>query len=117
PRYAAPRDGALRAYRGAVLLAGACAGLIATAWTAWSAVLDGVADGASALMAREGDGQTQATATVALGAVATLGFVTTWWRRSHPRRAVRLSGGRGRMAVDDIAGELRRAILDLPEVR
>jgi hypothetical protein len=50
-------------------------------------------------------------------AVAVLGFVISWSRHTHPRRAVRLSEERGRMAVDDIAGQLRASILEMDEIR
>ena len=52
-----------------------------------------------------------------MGAVALLVWAAAWGRATHPRRAVRLSGGRGRIAVDAIAGGLRTALLDIPEVR
>lgn len=115
--YRAPRASRLRVLRAPLLLTLACAALIVATWLAWGAVMEAVADGASALAAREGDGQAQVTATVALVAVAMLGFVVTWSLNTRPRRAVRLSDDRGRMAVDDIAGQLRASILELDEIR
>src|SRR5690606_15302103 len=88
PSYVSPRDGWFRRVRPALLLALLCAGLIATTWLAWTPALEGVSEGASALAAREGDGQTQVTVTVALAALALLGFVLAWARGTHPRRAV-----------------------------
>ena len=115
--YRAPRDGWLSRYRLPLVLSALCLALIAVVWTAWTPVLDTVASGAGNLARREGDGQTQASATVGLAAIALLAFVLTWARATHPRRAVRLSDGRGRMAVDAIAGGLRDAFLELRDVR
>lgn len=115
--YRQPRDGFFRTYRVPLLLAMVWASLIAAVWVAWTPALEGIEDGARALAKRDGDGQTQVSVTVALGAVALLGFVVAWGRATHPRRAVRLSRGRGRMAVDDVAGRLRDAILELRAVR
>ncbi|MCK9487326.1 MAG: hypothetical protein M0R73_11610 [Dehalococcoidia bacterium] len=115
--YVPPRDRWLRRYRGALLLALACAVLIAGAWIAWTPVLQAVAEGAASLAGREGDGRMQVTVSVALVAVALLGFAAAWGRDTHPRRAVRLSRGRGRMALDAIAGALRDDLLTLREVR
>ncbi len=117
PSYVAPRDGWFRRVRPALLLSVLCAALTTATWLAWSPALEGVAEGASALAEREGDGQTQVTVTVALVAVALLGFVLAWARGTHPRRPVRLSRGRGRMAVDAVAGALREDLLALREVR
>src|SRR5690606_1744370 len=114
--YRAPRAPRLRAIRGAMLLAVVCLALIAVTWTAWTPVLEGVADAASTLAGREGDGRAQVTATVGLAAVAVFGFVVSWSRVTHPRRAVRLSDDRGTMAVDAIAGQLRASILELDEI-
>lgn len=115
--YAPPRTSRWRMLRGPLLLAPICLGLIAVTWLAWTPVLDAVAEGATTLAGREGDGQTQVTATVAFGAAAVLGFVVAWWRGTHPRRAVRLSDDRGTMAVDAIAGQLRASFLEIDEVR
>ena len=115
--YRAPRASRLRVLRAPLLLTLACGALIALTWLAWGVLLDAVAEGASTLAAREGDGQAQVTATVALATVAMLGFVLAWSRNPRPRRAVRLSDERGRMAVDDIAGQLRASILELDEIR
>jgi hypothetical protein len=115
--YRAPRPGLLRRYRAPLLLAGACLPVMAVTWLAWAPVLDAVSTATAELVAREGDGQTQVTVSVALVAVALLGFVVAWARATHPRRAVRLSGERGRMAVDVIAGGLRDAFLELRDVR
>ena len=115
--YLAPRPSRLRALRGPAVLAAVCASLIVVTWVAWTPVLDAVADGASTLAGREGDGRTQISSTVLFLAVGALGFVLAWWRGTHPRRPVRLSGERGRMAVDAIAGQLRASILELDEVR
>lgn len=117
PDYVAPRDRWLRRYRGALLLTLACIALAAGAWLAWTPVLEGVAEGAETLAGREGDGRTQVTVTVGLVAVVLLGFAAAWGRSTHPRRAVRLSRGRGSMAVDAIAGVLRDDLLILREVR
>lgn len=115
--YRAPRRSRLRSLGGAFLLAILCGGLIAASWLAWTPVLDAVAEAAATLSGREGDGQTQVTATIALASLAILGFVLAWWRASSPQRAVRLSEERGRMAVDAIGGELRGLILESPAVR
>ncbi len=115
--YRAPRFSRWIALRAPTSVAAVCAALVVVTWVAWSPVLDAVAEGSAALAAREGDGQTRVTASVVLGAIATLGFVVAWWRGTHPRRAVRLSGERGRMTVDAIAGQLRDAILEVDEVR
>lgn len=115
--YRAPGDSWLRRYRGALLLALACAALVAVTWLAWTPALDAVAEGASTLASREGDGQTRITASVALGAVAVLGFVVAWGRSTHPRRAMRLSRGRGKIGVDSVAGALRDDLLALRQVR
>lgn len=115
--YRAPRASRLRTVRGPLLFASLCAALIAVTWTAWTPVLDASAKAAADLAARDGDGRAQVTATVGLMTLAALGFIVAWWRGSHPRRAVRLSDDRGRMAVDAIAGQLRTSILDVDEVR
>ena len=91
--------------------------MLVVTWMAWSTVLDALSEGAATLAAREGDGRTQESVSVGLVAIAVLAFVGAWWRHSHPRRPVRLSDGRGTISVDAIAGQLRAAILDLPEVR
>jgi len=115
--YRAPRAGRLRAARAALVLSVLCSALIAVTWTAWTPVLDAIAEGAATLAGREGDGRAQVTTTVVLVAIAILGFVVSWSRSTRPRRAVRLSDDRGRMAVDDIAGQLRASILELDEIR
>lgn len=115
--YRAPRAARLQSIRGPLLFASLCGALIAVAWTAWTPVLEAIAEGASDLAALEGDGRAQFTATAGLVALAALGFVLAWWRGSHPQRPVRLSDDRGRMAVDAVAGQLRAAILEVDEVR
>src|SRR3546814_6589796 len=60
--------------------------LVRSTWTAWTPVLDTIAEGASTLAAREGDGRAPATTTVTLAALALLGLVVAWWRGTHPRR-------------------------------
>jgi len=115
--YTIPRPSRFRSLRGPIAFAVLCASLIVVAWVAWTPVLDTVAEGSSTLAEREGDGRTQLTTTVFLVALGTLGFVLAWWRGTHPRRPVHLSGERGRMAVDAIAGQLRASILELDEVR
>jgi hypothetical protein len=115
--YRAPRAGWLRELRGAVAVGIVAALLIGATWTAWAPALTSASEALAVLAGREHDGQTRQSATVALGGVAILAFVAAWWRASHPRRPVRLSDGRGRMAVDAIAGRLREAILELPHVR
>ena len=114
--YRSPRVGRLRAIRTALVLSVFCLALIAVTWTTWTLVLDAIAEGAATLAGREGDGRAQATTTVVLVSIAILGFVVSWSRSTHPRRAVRLSDERGRMAVDDIAGRLRASILELDEI-
>jgi len=115
--YAASRASRFAMLRWPLAVTLVVAVLIAATWTAWSPVMTGVSEGASTLAARKGDGQTRVSVTVALVAFALLAFAAAWWRGSHPRRPVRLSDGRGTIAVDAIAGQLRAAILDLPEVR
>lgn len=115
--YHPPRDGFWRTFRVPLLVALACGALGAAVWLAWTPALQGIADAAAALAAREGDGRTQLTASIALGALALLAFLAAWGRATHPRRAVRLSGDRGRMAVDAIAGGLRQSFLGLHAVR
>lgn len=115
--YRTPRPSLLRRYRAPLLLAVPCLVLVLATWFAWAPVLDAVSTGAAELVAREGDGQTQLTVTIALVAITLLGFVVAWARATHPRRAVHLSGERGRMAVDVIAGGLRDAFLELRDVR
>jgi hypothetical protein len=115
--YRSPRAGWLLRYRLPLILLALCVALIAVTWTAWTPVLDAVATAAADLAGREGDGQTRVSATVGLAAFALLAFVLTWARATHPQRAVRLSGERGRMAVDAIAGGLRDALLELRDVR
>jgi hypothetical protein len=115
--YRAPRASRFRTIQGPLLFAAVCGALIAVTWTAWTTVLEAIAEGAADLAAREGDGRAQVSATVGLVALATLGFVVAWWRGSHPQRAVRLSDDRGRMAVDAIAGQLRASFLHVDEVR
>lgn len=115
--YRSPRASRWRALRAPLAFTLCVAGLIAATWLAWTPVLDAVAEGASALAGREGDERTRPTVTVALGALAVLGFVLAWWRGTHPRRAVRLSGDRGRMAVDAIGGRIRASLLEMEEVR
>lgn len=115
--YRAPRSGWLRRYRVPLLFLTLCLSLVAVTWSAWTPVLEAVATGAAELAGREGDGQTQVSVTVGLAALALLAFVLTWARATHPRRAVRLSDDRARMAVDAIAGGLRDAFLELRDVR
>lgn len=115
--YASPRPSRWRALRPAMLVTLGVVALLVVTWAAWSPTLDALAEGAGTLASREGDGRTQESVSVGLVAIAVLAFVVAWWRHSHPRRPVRLSDGRGTMSVDAIAGQLRAAILDLPEVR
>lgn len=107
--YRAPRPRRLAFYRGAIWTALACAALIALTWIAPTEALRSVRDGASWLLART-DERGQAAVTVVLVAFAALAFAAAWGRATHPRRAVRLSDGRARMAVDEIAGALRDAL-------
>ena len=114
--YVAPRPGRMARYRVplvATLLGGA---LIAATWLTWTPTLEGIADGAGRL-ADQRDGRAQWSATVGIAALGLLVWAGAWGRATHPRRPVRLSGGRGRIAVDAIAGGLRTALLDIPEVR
>ena len=57
------------------------------------------------------------TATTLIAAAALLGYLAVWARTTAPRRAVRLAGGRGTIAVDVLAGRLRLALLERPDVR
>jgi len=115
--YASPRPSRWRALRPAMLVTLGVVALLVVTWAAWSPTLDALSEGAGTLASREGDGRTQESFSVGLVAIAVLAFVGAWWRHSHPRRPVRLSDGRGTISVDAIAGQLRAAILDLPEVR
>lgn len=116
PAYRSPRGARWGAYRGALLLAFACAAAVAVTWAADEAVLRGVRDGAGWALERTDD-RAQSIATVVFASVATLGFVAAWGRATHPRRAVRLSDGRGTMAVDEIAGALRESLLERADIR
>jgi len=115
--YRAPRDPLLRTYRFAIFVAVLCIAAIVLTQVAWQHTLDIVATTAAELAGREGDGQTQLTVTIALATIALLGFVIAWGAATHPRRAVRLSGDRGRMSVDAVAGALRNELLELRDVR
>ncbi len=114
--YRSPRPGALRAYRGAILLAIGCAAAVALTWLAGQEVLRGVRDGAAWLIAHADD-RGRAIATVLFASVGAFGFVAAWGRTTHPRRAVRLADGRGRMAVDELAGALRLDLLARADIR
>ncbi|MDA1241428.1 MAG: hypothetical protein O2798_11410, partial [Chloroflexi bacterium] len=58
-----------------------------------------------------------ASVSVALAATGALALAIAWGRATHPRRAVRLADGRGRMAVDAIAGALRDEIEERADIR
>ncbi|MDA0815438.1 MAG: hypothetical protein O2924_02555 [Chloroflexi bacterium] len=115
--YVTPRPSRWQNLRMPLTSAALGAALIAMTWTAWAQGFTEIARWSSALADREGDGRTQASVTVVLSMMIALVFVAGWWRSSHPRRPVRLADERGTIAVDAIAGQLRSAILDLPEVR
>lgn len=115
--YASPRLSLWRMLRVPVVVTAIALALLVATWTTWDPLLRGISESTSALAEREGDGRTRETVSVGIGALAVLAFVATWWRGSHPRRPVRLADGRGTIGVDAIAGQLRTAILDLPEVR
>ena len=114
--YRSPQPSRWRAYRGALLLALACAAAVAVTWAADEAILRGMRDGAGWALERTDD-RARSIATVVFAAVAALGLVAAWGRATHPRRAVRLSDGRGRMAVDEIAGALRGSLLERADMR
>ncbi|MDO9443841.1 MAG: hypothetical protein Q7K37_00865, partial [Dehalococcoidia bacterium] len=116
PAYRSPRGSRRRAYRGALLLAIACGAAVAVTWAADEAVLRGVRDGAGWALERTDD-QARSITTVVFASIAALGLVAAWGRATHPRRAVRLSDGRGRMAVDEIAGALRESLLERADMR
>lgn len=113
--YTAPRNGWLKRYRGAMLASGGCAALLAATWIAWAEMMTGVSTGADWLLHHD-DERLRASVSLALGALGLLVWVGTWARHTHPRRAVELGDGRGRVGMDTIAGGLRQLLLEVEHV-
>jgi len=103
-------------YRGAVLFALVLCAVVAATWLASAPILDG-ASRALAWAAAHNDPRGRGVFTVICVGLALLGGVVAWGRASSPRRPVRLADGRGRMAMDEIAGRLEDVILERPEIR
>lgn len=100
----------------ASLLAAAAAVLLAVTWGASNEALDAVAQGAAWLQARN-DIAARAALSVVLVAGAALAFVVAWSRTTDPRRPVRVSGGRGTIAVDEVARWMRDAVRERTDIR
>jgi hypothetical protein len=103
-------------YRGAVLLALVLLALAAVMLVAAAEVLRGIEQGVGWLLAWDNEYRRVLVAT-ALIALAILALIVAWGRATSRRRPVRLSAGRGRIAVDAIASQLRAAIEAHPDIR
>jgi len=104
-----PRDPlARRDLRTATLFAVLAALAVAFIWTAPGPALDRAAETIRWLRRQE-----DATGR----AIATLGYIVAWTRVSSPRRRLRIDGGRGTIAVDELAARLREAVLETPQLR
>lgn len=97
----------------AVAFVAACA--IALIWTRQPFVIES-GEALIGWLRNSGDGA-RVIATTLIAAAALLGYLAVWARATAPRRAVRLADGRGTIAVDVLAGRLRLALLERPDVR
>lgn len=98
----------LEGYRGALLLALIATALIAVVWLAPVETLDASGDAVAWLEAHQTP-TAQAIASVALGALALLGLVIAWGRRTALGRPVHLPAG-GQITVAEIARRLEALI-------
>ena len=108
--------GTRRPFALAALIALLAAVLLAVTWGASNAALEGVAGGAAWLQERN-DVAARAALSVVLVATAALAFVVAWSRTSDPRRPVRVPGGRGTIAVDEVAAWMRDAVRERTDIR
>lgn len=108
--------GTRRPFALAALVALLAAALLAVTWGASDAALEAVASGAAWLQARN-DVAARAALSVVLVAAAALAFVVAWSRTSDPRRPVRVPGGRGTIAVDEVAAWVRDAVRERTDIR
>ena len=84
-------------------------------WTAPGPALDGI-EGAVRWL-RDGDHAAgRAIMTIVLVAVAALGYVLAWARATSLRRPVRVGGGRGAVALEELGRRVREAVLEQPDV-
>lgn len=112
---ASRQPAARRHFRTATVAALLLAGAVAFIWTAPQPALDGATRTIGWLGHRE-DTAGRAITTTVLAAAGAVGYVLAWARTSSPRRAVRLGGGRGTIAVEELAEGLRDAVLEQPDV-
>lgn len=105
-----------RPFAYAALVAAAAAVLLAVTWGASDLALQGIAQGAAWLQTRN-DLAARASLSVVLVATAALAFVVAWSRATDPRRPVRVPGGRGTIAVDEVAAWIRDAVEERTDVR
>jgi hypothetical protein len=110
-----PRRGRAGALRAPLLVTLVAAAAIAATWAASTPALAGAASGVAWLQAQN-DLRAREMLTTVLAAAAALSFVVAWARATSPRRPVRLASGRGRIAVEAVAGELRATLLERPDV-
>ena len=105
-----------RPFAYAAVIAAAAAVLLAVTWGASDNALHGIAQGAAWLQERN-DLPARASVSVILVATTALAFVVAWSRATDPKRPVRVPGGRGTIAVDEIAAWIRDAVEERTDVR
>lgn len=116
PSHRPRHDRHVHPYRNAALFAMLCFASAVTTWLAAADVLLGIERGTAWLRAQDSDAY-RAMVTTGLVALALLALIIAWDRATSPRRPVRLSNGRGRMAVSVIEARLRAEIIADPDVR
>lgn len=107
--------GTRRPFLLATLVALLAAALLAVTWGASDAALQAIATGAAWLQARN-DLAARAALSVVLVATAALAFVIAWSRTTDPRRPVRVPGGRGTIAVDEVAAWVHDAVRERTDI-
>lgn len=90
--------------------------LLAVTWGASNEALEALAQAAAWAQARN-DVAARAALSVVLVASAALAFVVAWSRTTDPRRPVRVPGGRGTIAVDEVARWVRDAVRERTDIR
>jgi hypothetical protein len=105
-----------RTYRGAFLASLLIAALLAVVWAAPVQALESLSTGL-AWLERHDSERERAVLTTALAALALLLYVVAWGRATSRRRPVRLAGGRGRIAIEEVEARLRAALQERADIR
>lgn len=101
---------------GALLGSVLAAALLGLLWAAPGELLDAIARGAAWLRDHE-DTAARLGASIVVVALVALSFVAAWSRATSPNRPVRLPGGRGTIAVSEVAAWLCDALEARDDIR